>query len=378
MMPAFAFRHVKDLYPIFWRKGQESVGAMSAALAKGPTNVDEKPACLEVGGWASRATLDIIGLAGMGQDFNAIANPDNELNRTYRHIFSPNRTAMLLGIAATILPRWFIRALPIKRTTEVEEARIKIREVCQDLIRTKRESMAKGTRTDVDILSVLLESGGFSDEDVVNQLMTFLAAGHETTASSMIWAIYLLVKHPDVQQRLRQEIRDNLPSVSDLDAVVKSTDIDRLPYLSAVCNETLRLMSPVALTMRETANDTVVLNQAIPQGTTIIIVPQVANTDKSQWGDNADKFDPDRWMAPGKANSGGAESNYSYLTFLHGPRSCIGQSFAKAEFACLLATWVGKWEMEMADPNFKLEIIGGITQKPKGGLNIKFTEVEGW
>jgi cytochrome P450 len=95
----------------------------------------------------------------------------------------------------------------------------------------------------LDILSVALESGGFTDENLIDQLMTFLAAGHETTASAMTWATYLLAKHPEVQARLRAEIRENLPSISDTDTAVSSSDIGRLPYLSAFCNEVLRYLS---------------------------------------------------------------------------------------------------------------------------------------
>ena len=376
MMPAFAFRHVKDLYPVFWGKAKESVRAISSATENPPT--DSAPSSVEVGEWASRTTLDIIGVAGMGQDFGAIDNPDNDLNKTYRSVFQPNQAARILGLASLFLPRWFLTNLPLKANYDTQNARIKIRETCASLIKSKREKMEKSARSDVDILSVLIESGGFSDEDIINQLMTFLAAGHETTASSMIWAIYLLCKHPEAQKRLREEIHQGLPSAFNPDATISSTDIDRLPYLSAVCNEALRLMPPVALTLRVAAQDTTILGNPIPKGTTVVLVPQAVNLNKSLWGEDADKFNPDRWMAPGKANSGGAESNYSFLTFLHGPRSCIGQAFAKAEFACLLAAWVGSWEMELTDPNFQLEIVGGITSKPKGGLLVNLIRAEGW
>ena len=124
----------------------------------------------------------------------------------------------------------------------------------------------------MDILSVALESGGFTDENLIDQLMTFLAAGHETTASAMTWATYLLAKHPEVQARLRAEIRENLPSISDTATTVSSLDIDRLPYLSAFCSEVLRYLSPVPLTVRVAARDTSIQGQFIPQGTQIMLV----------------------------------------------------------------------------------------------------------
>jgi len=86
---------------------------------------------------------------------------------------------------------------------------------------------------------------------------------------------------------------------------------------------------------------------------------------------------PERWMGAGRANSGGAESNYAFMTFLHGPRSCIGQGFAKAEFACLLAAWVAGFETELEVEGQVLEVEGGrVTSRPKGGLRVRVTPVE--
>ncbi|KAJ4298898.1 hypothetical protein N0V90_004141 [Kalmusia sp. IMI 367209] len=373
LMPAFAFRHIKDLYSVFWNKSTEMTDAISNALKTDPIGSD----VVEIRDWASRATLDIIGLAGMGQDFNAIADPTNELNVTYRTIFKPSAIAKIMQLASMFLPDWLLRSLPIKRNEEFKEAIRTIKRVSADLVRSKRAKLEKGERTDVDILSVAIESGGFTDDDMVNQLMTFLAAGHETTASSLTWAVYLLCKHPTEQTRLREEIRKSLPAIRDPAAQISSTDIDHLPYLNAVLNETSRVFPPVALTLREAEHDTTIQGQFIPAGTTIIICPWAINTSNALWGADAKEFNPDRWMGQGRANTGGAESNYAVTTFLHGPRSCIGKDFAKAEFACLLAALVGRFEMELAEPDKPLEIQGGITSNPKGGIKIKMKEVVG-
>ena len=77
-------------------------------------------------------------------------------------------------------------------------------------------------------------------------------------------------------------------------------------------------------------------------------------------------------------NSGGAESNYSQLTFLHGPRSCIGQNFAKAELRCLIAAFVKAFEWEMVNPNEEVIPAGVITIKPKKGLHLRLKPLEGW
>ncbi|CAK7220022.1 hypothetical protein SCUCBS95973_004016 [Sporothrix curviconia] len=424
LAPAFAFRHVKDLYPIFWRKGRESVVGMrrqinsqrAAALPGAPA---EESTHLEINGWASRVTLDIIGEAGLGRDFGALDNPDNELTATYRSMLNPTGAARTLAILGLIFPRWFVRILPFRRNTDIVHASKFLRQTCADLVQEKRAKMQAGKKAeadsntprvaDVDILSVALESGGFTDEKLADQLMTFLAAGHETTSSAMTWAIYLLCTHPEVQDRLRAEIRANLPGLGDdldldigLDGAVgdqaraahrdvASVDIDHLPYLSAVCSEVLRYFAPVPATLREAAVDTSIQGQFVPRGTRIMLVPWAINKSEELWGPDALKFDPERWLRSSNGSSGPfgssatappSPSNYSFLTFLHGPRSCIGMQFARAEFACLLAAWVGRFQFRLQNladlDEDLLEIQGNVSSRPKHGMHVYATPLDGW
>lgn len=189
LMPAFAYRHVKDLYPVFWSKSREMVECLSKASKSSVPTSEEKgssvtdpekagdvqhaPGIVEVGSWTSRAALDIIGLSGMGKDFGALENPENVLNQTYRIIFNPSRNARLLQLAGMFLPTWFLRRIPIKRNGEIEAASALIKQTCRDLIARKRRAMQEKERVEVDILSVALESGGFTDEELVNQMMTY-------------------------------------------------------------------------------------------------------------------------------------------------------------------------------------------------------------
>ena len=323
-MPAFAYRHIKDLYPTFWNISVDLVKTVTSEIqAKSAQEGEEKSsrtAVIEMGQWLSRATLDIIGIAGMGQNFNAIHDPNTELNVTYRKVFAPSREARMLAMAGLIVPMPILRMLPVKRNDDMNTAAKTIRNVSRHLIQQKKLKMAnKEARTDKDILSVALESGGFTDEQLVDQLMTFLAAGHETTASSTTWALLSLARYPEMQKRLREEIRSKLPSIEEDDPkAITAEKLDSLPYLHAVCNEVLRLHSPVPLTRREAAKDTYILDQFVPKGTDIILAPAATNTSKELWGQDAFEFNPDRWMGPGRANTGGADSNYSFLTFLHG------------------------------------------------------------
>ena len=379
LSPAFHFRHIKQMYPTFWSKSIEMVDAIvSQDLSKEAPGADLSNApSIEIGEWASRATLDIIGVAGLGQDFNSIENPDTELNRVYRAIFQPSRAGQYLALLSFFLPAFIIQRLPVKRNDDMQAASRLARETSRELIEKKKLALAAKQELSPDIISVALESGGFSDEDLVNNMMTFLAAGHETTASAMTWALYLMCQHPESAERLREEVHQYIP---DPKSTITSETIDKMPYLNALCNETLRLWSPVALTLRDTAVDTTILGQPVPKGTKIMLVPWAVNYSKELWGEDAAEFKPERWMAAGQANAGGASSNYSFLTFLHGPRSCIGEKFARAELACLLAAFVGRFEFELKNEQDKehIEIKGGVTARPRGGLWLKVREVRRW
>lgn len=368
LMPAFSFRHIKDLYPIFWDKSKEMTDAISQIIKSSP----DSSSVVEIRQWASRATLDIIGLAGCGQDFNSLSDPDNDLNQTYKSIFASGRGAQIIQLILNMLPHWLVVALPLKRNDEIGKAVNTIKTTARNLIVDKRAKLEKGEAKQVDILSVAMQSGGFSDEDLVNQLMTFLAAGHETTASALTWCVYLLCNNPEAQRKLRLELRKEL----DLKGEVDAAQLGRLPYLNAVLNETMRIFPPVPLTIRESANDSTIQGHFIPAHTTVIICPWATNTSTHLWGPDARDFKPERWLAPGQANSGGAESNYAVSTFLHGPRSCIGKDFAKAEFACLVASLFGRFEIELEDKEWVLEIQGGITARPKGGLSVRMRDLE--
>lgn len=411
--PAFSFRHVKDLVPVFWSKSVESVLAMTAQVdADAAAQPDDAPgprtARMEASNWASRATLDIIGVAGLGRDFGAIANPDTELTRTYTALFKPSRQAQFLGLLGLIIGGRAVSMLPVSRNNDIQESSRIVRATCRDLIRAKQAKLnerkkdgeagnaaaaAAGPR-DVDILSVALESGGFTEENLVDQMMTFLAAGHETTASALTWAVYLLSTHPGVQSRLRAEVRARLPAPSHDDDhadPVTSVDIDRMPYLNAVCLEVLRYMAPAPNTVRVSNKDTTVQGQFVPKGTRIMLVISALNKSTALWGPDAGAFNPDRWLDPvpgsgGEAytvnNNGGASSNYALMTFLHGPRSCIGSAFARAEFACLVAAWFGRFEFSLQHEEEmdekKVEIKAGITQRPANGMHVWARVMEGW
>ncbi|KAL4970948.1 cytochrome P450 [Aspergillus stella-maris] len=381
LMPAFSYRHIKDLYPTFWAKSTEMVKCIEKDLQ------DRKSAdnnIVVVRPWASRTTLDIIGLAGMDRDFGSLADPDNELAAQYHRVLkdAPLWLKLLFAAGFVLGNTQLIQALPVERNREIKEGSDFVRQVAQQLIDEKRERIKHNLEesgSGKDILSVALNSANFTDEELIDQMMTFLAAGHETTATALQWAVYALCKHPKVQTRLREEVRANLPPISvNKPEPITAPQLDSLPYLHAFCNEVLRFHPSVPITFRETTQDTTLAGTLIPKGTILSISPEVINHHPDLWGPDATRFDPERWLVPGQANTGGALNNYALMTFLHGPRSCIGQGFAKAELAALVAATVGRFQMELKDPDAELVVKRSATVSPMDGVVARFTVVEGW
>ncbi|KAF4177922.1 hypothetical protein CNMCM8927_008974 [Aspergillus lentulus] len=339
---------------------------------------------VEVSGWATRATLDIIGLAGLGHDFDSLQNPKSSLMRQYRQLRqdpSPLENALTTCLMFLIdYADQVVSLLPTKRMTPIKAASLAIRTVCHGAIEAKKRERTSGSsgQGDLDIATVALNSRMFTDGELVDQMMTFLAAGHGTTSHALQWAIYALCKHREIQDRLRNEVRSQLPSVADGGSVPSAGHLDSLLYLRAVCNETLRLYPPVPSTIREALRDTTVAGYHIPKGTVFSISPAVTNVDVELWGPDAGDFNPERWMQDGCANSGGVSDAFGFLTFLQGPRSCIGATFARAELACLLAVLVGRFRMELEDPNREEELTRrGVGAAPADGLRArKLAEIE--
>ncbi|EED14436.1 cytochrome P450, putative [Talaromyces stipitatus ATCC 10500] len=381
LMPAFLHRPVKDLYPIFWEKSVSLAAELDANIKRVP---GEPSQVFDVADWLARTTLDILGAAGLGREFDTLHNPENEIVRAYRGVFEQKPPKSIFGILVFLAKQQTMNLLSIKPRDSITTATEVLTDVSRRLIKDKKDERTQSSKESLDvsarrdILSVALDSGNFTDTMLENHLLTFLAAGHETTATSMTWALYALCLYPEVQQRLREEVRSKLPirTMRKGGAMPVTAElVDSLPYLHAVCNEVFRIYPPAGLTRRVAAKDTSILDQHIPQGTVIVISPRAVNISKDLWGEDALVFNPDRWMKPGQANSGGGLTNFSFMTFLHGPRSCIGQGFARGEFACLLAALVGSFKMELEDNTAELVIETGLTSRPKDGLRVRLRPI---
>lgn len=133
---------------------------------------------IEFGDWATRVTLDIIGIAGLGRDFGALRNADDPLVRDYNSLLEPTVGRGIYFAANVLGPQDLLQKLPLTHTIELQRITGNLKRFCLEHVKEKRQrSMETKENEDMDILSLLIRSNDFNDEDLVDQLLTFLAAG---------------------------------------------------------------------------------------------------------------------------------------------------------------------------------------------------------
>ncbi|KAI0547059.1 cytochrome P450 [Xylaria curta] len=371
-LPAFGFRHIKDLYPMMWRKSYRFTESL-LSKTNAQDNDQDGDQTIDISIASSKVTLDIIGIAGLGREFDTIHNSDDPLAQAYEELTTPSFGRSVYFVMCSLFGIRFVQRLPWNENKVLKRLKSSIMSTCLTMLLEKREAIKKNEADHIDILSLLIKSNNFSDSELTDQLMTFMAAGHETTSSSLSWACYLLTKHPDILSTVREEVqRELVVDASGVPSVDIANALERLPYLNGVINETLRLYPTVPLTQRVAVRDTQIGQYRIPKGANFIVSVWAMSRSPLVWGPDSTKFRPDRWITNGKPNyAGGASSNYQFLTFLHGPRSCIGQGFARAEMRCLLAAMALSYDWELAMPDSDVVPGGTVTIKPAKGLLLR-------
>lgn len=193
--------------------------------------------------------------------------------------------------------------------------------VVQQIIRQRR---AHGKRH-FDFTQMLMEfkdpgtQAGMTERELLDEILTLVVAGHETTASTLNWTWWLVSQHPEVERRLQEE-QDR---VGLLGAGATYADLERLPYTLAVLQEALRLYPPAWILTRRAIGPDKLGGYDVPPGTDVFLSPFVVHRHPAFW-DNADRFDPGRFE-PGRGEAG---HKFAYLPFGAGPRHCIGENFS--------------------------------------------------
>ncbi|KAI8775217.1 poly [ADP-ribose] polymerase 3 [Biomphalaria glabrata] len=250
-----------------------------------------------------------------------------------------------------------------------------VHRVAEDIINKRKESIKseglpntnRSNRKCLDFLDILLtardENGqGLSDAEIRDEVDTFLFEGHDTTASAISWALYSIAEHEDVQRRIKEELEELMATKDSSD--ILWDDLPRLPYLTMVIKEAMRLHSPVPFIQRELTVDTEIDGRIAPAGTMVSIVLYNCHHNPTVWEDSL-RFDPDRFLPENSKD----RNSYAFVPFSAGPRNCIGQNFAMDEIKIVLARILSKFNIRL-DPNHKVAKSESIVMRAENDIQL--------
>ncbi|SOB80783.1 cytochrome P450 [Streptomyces sp. 1331.2] len=238
-------------------------------------------------------------------------------------------------------------------------------EVCDRII-AERAARGGGDEDADDLLTLLGRARGEDGErldpaELRDQVLVFLLAGHETTATSLAFALHLLAKHPGHRKLAREEARSVLagraPTAADLEA---------LPYLTRVLKEAMRLYPAASLVGRRAVAETVIDGYVIPAGAQVVVAPLVTHRHPEHWAD-PERFDPDRFLPEEEK----ARHRYAWFPFGGGPRACIGQHFSMLEAVLTLGVLLRDFDLEAVDG--RVALAQGITLRAASPMRIRVT-----
>lgn len=285
-----------------------------------------------------------------------------------RVLLGGDADAMLGTISSTypVLNRQVLRRLtslvplsdrvPLPSNRRAHAAKARLFGAAREVVHGRATSVA--TPGDGDLLDRLLaardpETGAtLSEEEVVSEVVTFLLAGHETTATALTATLHLLARHPDIQERLHEDVIEVIGG-----GTPGATDVPQLEAVASVFNEGLRLYPPVWGLPRLAAADDTVSGYRLPEDR-MVMLPQWVTQRDPRWWDAPEQFQPDRWGADGQSD----RHRYAWFPFGGGPRACVGRHFALQEAVMLLATIVQRFRLRPVTA--RLDIEAGVTLRP--------------
>jgi cytochrome P450 len=403
-------RHRRIIHPSF------QVGFLKASLDQHvPSRVTQLLECwkqagsdrvIDVSAHFSMLTLDIIGEVAFAHDFCGLmaieewaqnkdttqANVDELPQVSDRLVKSMNasmratpKRVLLSVFGLDILDREAARtrkAMNDAVAQVVDDARLRY----ETRGRTSATS-SNGKYAAKSVLEVLLDAndaeekdgrkGKLDSKELQDEVKTFLVAGHETTSTWCYWATYCLCQHPEIQERVYQDIIKHAPikegGGSDTSSEIDVETAEKMTYLDAFLKEVLRLYAPAGMIIRNNVNEETYGDSIIPADTRLLIPIYLVHRSPRYWK-NPDDFQPERWLGEEPPYS----HSYAFLPFSHGPRNCIGYRFATMEAKLIMAPILRRVRFELIPEirNSEFKLTSYITVKAKPGVkvNAKFRE----
>ncbi|HYX35535.1 MAG TPA: cytochrome P450 [Oligoflexus sp.] len=346
LMPAFSMKAIRGYFPGMLEMGKKLVEKWS----------NHDPAGVEVAEDFTRLTLDTIALCGFDYRFNSFDSDElhpfvNAMNRCLADCRRQMRSTPVQ------------RLLNFKGRRQFTLDRDLMFRIVDDVIAERLADPRPGQK---DLMGLMLDGvdrktgTGLDAENIRYQLITFLIAGHETTSGWLSFALYFLVKNPEIMAKAVAEVDHVFADANQMDPTF--VDVQKLTYLDQILKESLRLW-PTAPAFSRTPHSTTTLGgkYRVRLGDRVLVFTPIVHRDPRIWGPEPEVFNPDHF-APEACKK---RPEKAYRPFGTGMRVCIGQHFATVEATLALALLLKNFEFEDFE-NYKLKIIENLTLKPQG------------
>jgi cytochrome P450 len=362
LQPCFQHRHIRD----------SLIEAIPAVLEKFLAAWANAPPgrVIDAASHMSALTLDILGLVSFSHDFQGVQTVEDwakkdtsqgsndELNDIADPLIQALKESFKLSILDVFCSivgasRW-VNVLDHK----ARRARQMLDQAAQEILQKTRKDNADrhknhdgptiGPKSLLDqMLNAQQEPNGrnfLNEAELCNEITTFIVAGHDTTSTWCLWALYALGLYPDIQEKVFQDVRKCRAAPDG--TVLSLSEVEAMDYLWAFLQEVLRFFSPVGMITRHTAQDEHWRGYTVPKGTRLCIPIHLLHRHADQWTE-PDVFRPERWL---NRNDGPTRHRFAFLPFSHGPRDCIGRQFATIEAKMIIANLVDRFRIKL-DPS---------------------------
>jgi len=303
-----------------------------------------------------RLTLAIAGNALFGTDCRSSAN---QVSAVLQRVSVKTRWVAPLMILLEPLFIAYRRRFPKAPSLLFHKERAQLERIIAPILEQRRGQGSK------DILSLILnarneEDAPLSDDAVRNEIVTFMLAGHETTATGLTWTLYLLARHAEAAARLYEELDSELGAEP-----VGLEDLPRLPYTSAVFQEGMRLYPPALAFARRTMEPVELAGYVIPKGASVFVSPYITHRNP-RYFDDPEEFRPERWLQT-------QPPKFAYFPFGGGAKMCIGESFARLEGVLALTNLGRKWQISCSNES-SVAIGVGMLLRPDRPILLRVSE----
>lgn len=339
IQPAFARKNLKNMVSTMHEVVGDFQGEMHQLAERGEA-FDLFPKMLKL-------ALSIINKTMFSNDVTS------RHEEVAEHIYSLNRFLKKRNFSVFPTPVW----IPTKSNRSFRRALLALDEIVMEIVDKRMKTGELGD----DLLGMLLSSTDpetgerMSMAQVRAEAVTIFITGHETTATALTWAYYMLCKHPDVYDQVQDSI-DLALATQDIQSMEGM--LDELKFLDDVFLEAIRLRPPIYVTYRQASRDTEVCGYKIKKGESVHLSPYIMNRDPRYWSE-PDVFKPSRFQ------DGEGSDKFVFFPFGAGPRSCIGSHFSMLEARIILATLGRTLRFELEDPSRALNVEPLVTLKPR-------------